>query len=200
MDILSLKYWIFDLDGTLTHAIHDFESIRAELDIPSGAPILETLAAMPASESETLYEQLHQIEIEHAHRAVAQPGVEELLGMLQIAGKQMGIVTRNTMHCANKALSRCGLAEYFSPECIVAREASQPKPSPDGINQLLSLWGGQARQGVMVGDYLYDLQAGRAAGTWTLYVDPDGVFPFQEHADQCIPSLGALLDATRKFE
>lgn len=200
MDILSLKYWIFDLDGTLTHAIHDFESIRAELGIPAGAPILETLGAMPVNESEPLYTRLHQIEIELAYKAVAQPGVEELLRMLRVAGKRLGIVTRNTRHSVDETLSRCGLAKYFDPEFIVSREGSRPKPSPDGINQLLSLWGGLARQGVMVGDYLYDLQAGRAAGTWTLYIDPDGVFPFHEHADQCIPGLGALLDAAREFE
>jgi phosphoglycolate phosphatase-like HAD superfamily hydrolase len=45
----------------------------------------------------------------------------------------------------------------------------------------------------MVGDYLYDLQAGRAAGTATVHVDPSGRFAFAEHADVQVPSLEALL-------
>ena len=44
--------WIFDLDGTLTVAAHDFDAIRAELGLPQGRPILEALlASVSASES-----------------------------------------------------------------------------------------------------------------------------------------------------
>ncbi len=38
--------WIFDMDGTLTIANHDFEAIRAELDLPPDRPILEALAEL----------------------------------------------------------------------------------------------------------------------------------------------------------
>ncbi|HIN00314.1 MAG TPA: HAD family hydrolase, partial [Deltaproteobacteria bacterium] len=37
--LLQRKYWIFDLDGTLTVAVHDFNAIRNELGIPAGQPI-----------------------------------------------------------------------------------------------------------------------------------------------------------------
>ena len=32
--ILSRKHWIFDLDGTLTVAVHDFKAIKEALEIP----------------------------------------------------------------------------------------------------------------------------------------------------------------------
>ncbi|MCZ7597637.1 MAG: hypothetical protein M5U09_07745 [Gammaproteobacteria bacterium] len=32
--------WVFDMDGTLTHAVHDFDDIRRRLDLPEGLPIL----------------------------------------------------------------------------------------------------------------------------------------------------------------
>lgn len=198
MTLLDLEHWIFDLDGTLTHAIHDFESIRAELGIPSGTPILEALATMSRAESEPLYERLHAIELELACSAVPQPGVNAFLEMLRAEGRDLGIVTRNSTLSAVETLRRCGLERFFEPECIVGRESAAPKPSPEGINQLLRLWQADARRGVMVGDYLFDLQAGRAAGTWTLYVDPDEEFPFRQHADQCISGLNVLLDSTRK--
>ena len=34
--LLKRKHWIFDLDGTLTIAVHDFNAIRKELGIPEG--------------------------------------------------------------------------------------------------------------------------------------------------------------------
>ena len=39
----NLKLIVFDLDGTLTVAIHDFESIKRTLDLPTDKPILESL-------------------------------------------------------------------------------------------------------------------------------------------------------------
>ncbi|MBP42781.1 MAG: HAD family hydrolase, partial [Deltaproteobacteria bacterium] len=40
--LLKRKHWIFDLDGTLTVAVHDFDAIRKELGIPAGLPIIKT--------------------------------------------------------------------------------------------------------------------------------------------------------------
>ncbi len=49
--LLNRKHWVFDMDGTLTIAQHDFDAIRDELGLPDNLPILESLAAMPAAES-----------------------------------------------------------------------------------------------------------------------------------------------------
>ena len=45
----------------------------------------------------------------------------------------------------------------------------------------------------MVGDFHFDLQAGRAAGATTVYIDPSGEFPDAAHADHCIRALAELL-------
>jgi len=42
---------------------------------------------------------------------------------------------------------------------------------------------------VMVGDYLYDLQAGRSAGALTVHIDSAGLFRWPELADIMIESL-----------
>ena len=44
----------------------------------------------------------------------------------------------------------------------------------------------------MVGDYLYDLQVGRAAEIATVHVDPNGAFPWPELADIRVNSLDEL--------
>ena len=52
--------FIFDLDGTLTVAVHDFDAIRAELGLPVGRPILEELATLPLAEAAELRERLDE--------------------------------------------------------------------------------------------------------------------------------------------
>ena len=49
--LLKRKHWIFDLDGTLTIAVHDFNAIRKELGIPEGQPIIKTLESLPVKEA-----------------------------------------------------------------------------------------------------------------------------------------------------
>ena len=60
--LLKRKHWIFDLDGTLTIAVHDFNAIRKELGIPEGQPIIKTLESLPAKESRKQKKKLQEIE------------------------------------------------------------------------------------------------------------------------------------------
>ena len=41
------RHWAFNMDGTLTEAVHDFALIRSALDIPPAADILHHLATLP---------------------------------------------------------------------------------------------------------------------------------------------------------
>jgi phosphoglycolate phosphatase-like HAD superfamily hydrolase len=44
----------------------------------------------------------------------------------------------------------------------------------------------------MVGDYLFDLEAGRRAGSATIYLDPTGEFLWQDCADLPITTLAEI--------
>jgi phosphoglycolate phosphatase-like HAD superfamily hydrolase len=46
----------------------------------------------------------------------------------------------------------------------------------------------------MLGDYLFDLQAGRAAGMFTVYIDRDNTRMWQDQADLRLERLDHLLD------
>jgi HAD superfamily hydrolase (TIGR01509 family) len=166
------EFWIFDMDGTLTLPAHDFDAIRSELGLSPGRPILEQLAEIPAARAGELRRRLGEIELEIARRAVAQPGARELLGALALRGARAGILTRNSHANALETLSSCGLRRFFPPDWILGREACDPKPSPDGIHKLLQRWRAEPKRAVMVGDYLFDVQAGREAGTATVLVGP----------------------------
>ena len=192
MELERRPFWIFDMDGTLTVAVHDFDAMRAELGLRPKEPILEQIAEAPEARARALLGRLDEIELELARQARAAEGAHALLERLCARGARLGIVTRNSFANALETLRACELARFFAPECVLGREAAAPKPDPEGIRRLLAHWRAEPHQAVMVGDYRYDLLAGRAAGTATVYVDLSGGFQFAEHADVSVDSLHAL--------
>ena len=192
--LLKRKYWIFDLDGTLTIAVHDFNAIREELGIPEGQPIIKTLESLPLKESRNKKKKLQEIEEELALKATPAPGVEKLLETLNSQNYFFGILTLNTRENAWITLKALGLSEYFTKESVIGRWCAEPKPSPDGIKRLLNHWNIYANDALIVGDYLYDLQVGRAAEIATVHVDPSGNFEWPELTDISVCSLNELTE------
>ncbi len=162
------------MDGTLTIGAHDFDYMRRELGLPADASILEALNAMPDAQAAPLWETLNQMEYH----------VASLLERLTQRGVKLAILTRNTLPVVEQTLQACGIAHFFPREHIFDRDACEPKPSPAGINRLLRLWGADPGDTVMVGDYLFDLQAGKEAGVTTIHLDRQFAWP--EVADICI--------------
>jgi HAD superfamily hydrolase (TIGR01509 family) len=188
------SHWVFDLDGTLTVAVHDFAAIRRELDIPDGSDILDHLTALPSHISQPLHDRLQEIELELAAVTQAAAGAIQLLKQLRGNGVQLGILTRNTRENALRTLELCGLGGYFDPDHVLGRDEAIPKPDPDGIRQLARLWGTGPETTVMVGDYQYDLQAGRSAGALTVHVDTTRSFRWPELADVNVATLNELIE------
>ncbi len=186
--------WVFDMDGTLTIGIHDFEAIRETLELPIGSPILESLRQLPPDIAAVKQKQLREIELDIARQATAQPGAHELLEMLIHQGKQIAILTRNGKDIAHETLDACGLIDFFEPTLVLSRDCHTPKPEPDGILALLEAWDATPAEAVMVGDYKFDLMAGQRAGTATVYIDTVGEFMWSEYADYGVRSLKAVID------
>ncbi|MEQ8768858.1 MAG: HAD family hydrolase [Planctomycetota bacterium] len=185
------RCWIFDMDGTLTVAVHDFDAIRRELGIAPGRPILEALSEMDAVAAAPLHRRLADIELELARDSTAAPGALEFVHALKARGDRLGILTRNTLENARVTLEACGMDEYFEPGDILGRLAAAPKPSPEGIRLLLDRWDARPEDAVMVGDFRFDLEAGRAAGTATLYVTGDRSPDWKHLADETLQWLDA---------
>jgi HAD superfamily hydrolase (TIGR01509 family) len=185
----NCSHWVFDLDGTLTIAVHDFAAIRRQLDIPDGSDILDHLTSLPAHYAQPLHERLQKIEQELAGITRVATGALELLQQLQDCGAHVGILTRNTRENALRTLQLVGLDSYFDPIHVLGRDEALPKPDPDGIQRLANIWGVEPTSTVMVGDYQYDLQAGRSAGSLTVHVDTSSSFRWPELADVSVTSL-----------
>jgi HAD superfamily hydrolase (TIGR01509 family) len=194
-DILDRGHWIFDLDGTLTVAIHDFAMIRALLGVPEGVDILGHLEALPEAESQAARGKLGEIEDELAGRTEPAVGALELVQLLHRRGARLGVLTRNTRDNALRTLGRIGLSPYFAPHEVLGRDEALAKPDPDGILKLALAWERHPSALVMVGDYSFDLQTGRAAGAATIHVDPTRTFRWPELTDLAVGTLFELAQA-----
>ena len=182
--------WIFDLDGTLTVAQHDFAAIRATLGIPPGRLILEYLDSLPAATAAPLRARLDALEAALCASACAAPGARDLLALLHARGTRLGILTRNSR--ANALATLRAAAHYFAPTDVLGRDEAPPKPAPDGILRLLAAWRGQPAQALMVGDVHLDLAAGRAAGVRTIHVSAGAAHRWPALTDHHFSSLEAL--------
>ncbi len=165
--------WIFDLDGTLTIPVHDFAHMRRELGMVTDADILDTIAATQAELRKELTGKLDRLEAFYAAKAAPALGVKELLKYLADNECKLGIFTRNTKEMAVLSLEAIGIAQYFADQAIIGRDDAPHKPNPQGLLRLLGDWQMTVKDAVMVGDFKFDLEVGRAAGTATVHVNED---------------------------
>ena len=197
IDFSKRTHWIFDMDGTLTLAVHDFPAIRNKLGINENLDIIEAIEALPPEEAREKFRLLDEIEIGLTMRSQEQPGAQRLLTLLSEQKKILGILTRNTVRNAKDTLDECNLTNFFPNQQILGRESATPKPSPEGINILLDQWEVDPTSAVMVGDYKYDLEAGRRAGTATIYVDVNEENLWSDLADLHVYHLNEIIDLIR---
>jgi len=161
---MPLKLVIFDLDGTLLEPALDFHAIRAEIGLPPVVPILETMLALEPDARRRAYAILDRHEAEAAARSALMPGAKELLAALRQRGLKLAVLTRNSRVSVDAACQRHGL-EF---DAISTRETHRPKPDPDGVRDLMRAFGVGAGETVVVGDYRFDIEAGRGASVRTI--------------------------------
>ncbi|KWV11552.1 HAD family hydrolase [Xanthomonas translucens] len=188
----QVRHWVFDMDGTLTRAVHDFALIRRELQIPQQADILQHLAALPAEEAAAKHAWLLEHERELAFGAVAAPGAPALLRTLHTAGCRLAVLTRNAQELARLTLREIGVEDVFEGVAILGRDEAPPKPHPGGLQQLAAHWGVAPHSLAMIGDHEYDLQCGRHAGATTVLLHVDNRWPAL--ADLHFADCAALLE------
>lgn len=197
MSLSQIRHWVFDMDGTLTVAVHDFPAIREALGIPAQDDILTHLAALPAEEAAAKHAWLLEHERDLALGSKPAPGAVELVRDLAARGYRLGILTRNAQELAHVTLQAIGLADCFAVEDVLGRDDAAPKPDPDGLLKLARAWDVTPSDMVMVGDYRFDLDCGRAAGARTVLVNlPDNPWPelTDWHAADCV-ALRQMLSA-----
>lgn len=181
---------IFDLDGTLTVPILDFDAIRAEAGLPPG-PILESLADMEENARRAALEVLHRHEHRAAHGSELHQGAKRTLDALRAAGWPVAVVTRNARQWTEIVMRKHDL----TIDALATRDDGVIKPSPEPILRLCRQHGCDPRASWMVGDHLFDIQSGRSAGCTTVLLLSGAAKPdYAGEADHVIAALPDLLD------
>ena len=156
---------LFDMDGTLTEPMLDFPRIKAEMGIGT-RPILEALAEMNDAERRLAEAVLHRHEDQAAEQSKLNPGCRELLDGLRRRKIPIALITRNSRGSVQTVLARHGL----KIEILITRDDAPPKPSPQPLRLACEKLAVEPSRAWMVGDGIYDIEAGLAAGIRTVWI------------------------------
>ncbi len=181
---------IYDLDGTLTKPILDFDKIRAELGIVDGS-VWETILEMPANQREQAERILLQYELQAAKSAELNEGAKEILDILNRRNIRYAILTRNCRQAWEIVRDKFSL----NVSLAFTREHGHLKPDPLAVLQITEALKISAENSLVVGDYLFDIQAGKEAGAKTaLIVHKDKLPDYAVLADYIIRNLLEISD------
>jgi phosphoglycolate phosphatase len=175
---------IFDLDGTLIDSKRDLihsvnamlgEMGRARLDeetisgyIGHGAPLLVSRALGSTAKEDELRRALQfflaYYEEHKMDSTCAYPGIPDALAALSRKKVPMAVLTNKPVKISVRILESLGLASYFRV-IYGGNSFETKKPDPFGANKILTEFGAQPRETMIVGDSEVDVQTARNAGT-----------------------------------
>lgn len=184
---------LFDMDGTLTEPRLDFPQMKIDMGIGPG-PILESLAELNDFDRARAESVLHRHEENAAAESALNEGCRELLNFIQQSAWPTALITRNSRRSVETVLARHNL---FFP-VIVTREDGRHKPHPDPIHLACRQLNVTAVNAWMIGDGRYDIEAGLAAGTKTVWISHGRQPEFTAVPWQTVRNLFELTALLRK--
>jgi phosphoglycolate phosphatase len=207
---MPLKLIIFDLDGTLVDSSVDISNALNYSIAPYGigqVSVKETLTLVGEGVTRLIEKLItkrgRRLEIpvlvarfmdyyatHLADNTVAYPSVPDVLEKLRKFRK--AIISNKSESLSLQVLDSLGLRQFFD-FVAGADTLSKKKPSPEPILEVLSRFAVSPRETVIVGDSIYDVEAGRAAGIRTVAAMYGfGAPGFSRNADFEIGSMGDL--------
>ena len=169
-----IKAVLFDFDGTLTKpGALNFPRLKETIGCPADVPILEFIEDLPIlSQRNEALKQLEHFEKKAAVNSEPNIGAQKLIYFLRSKGIGIGIITRNTLSSVERALQNFEAIDISCFDVIVSRETPvRLKPSGDGIILAAETLKVDVKQILMVGDFVFDIQAGQTAGCMTAFLD-----------------------------
>jgi phosphoglycolate phosphatase len=165
----------FDLDHTLVRSPLDLARLKVEIRAlveSDGLPLPETtrawtigqIIAAASAHRDALGEACWALCTAHEEEAVLdarpEPGAQEALTALRVAGYPLAVWTNNTGPVTRRALATCGLDGFFT--VLVTRDEAALKPDPSGLRLLETAF--PERRIWVVGDSWVDGAAAHAGG------------------------------------
>ncbi len=175
---------MFDFDGTLTEpGSLDFNAIREAIGCPRGRPVLEFIREIPSPEVRSEASRaLDSFEAEAARRSHPNAGAEEVLEFLRRRDVKIGIISRNSLASIKTALGNFTRIKPQDFGVILSRDDPfSPKPKPEGILAAAEALAVPPSEVLVVGDFVFDVEAGYSAGALTAYLTNRGASPACPH-------------------
>lgn len=194
---------LFDLDGTLIDTAADFALVVDELTakagiarvpyaavhqtVSNGARALVQLAFGIDAEHPRFQERLADLlslysqRIEQT-RSSLYPGMEALLSDMEARAIQWGVVTNKPALYARPLLAKLDLLERCA-SLVCPDDVTHTKPHPEPLLLACQQLGLAAERAIYVGDHPRDIEAGKAAGMYTIAVTY-GYLPATPHVEQ----------------
>ena len=164
-----MKGVLFDFDGTLTKpGLIDFMAIKQAIGCPREMAVLEYIGLQPHEKRGVLMKILEVHETKAARSAVPNEGAKACLSTLRNKQIPMGIITRNSLKSVISALEQFEGITCDDFHAVITREGISPKPSPEGVFKAAENMGCLAEELMVVGDFRFDVIAGKRAGAMTI--------------------------------
>jgi phosphoglycolate phosphatase len=206
---------LFDLDGTLADTAPDLAAAVNAMRRDRGRDMiaLEALARVASSGARGMLGVAFDITPEHPDYAAMRdefianyaadlciettlfPGIDTLLQLLEARGIRWGIVTNKAQALARPLVTQLALTP--TKNCVVGGDTTpHAKPHPAPLLHAAEWIGVAPKNTIYVGDDLRDIQAGHAAGMFTVAAAygycGNGLPPAEWGADLLIDSADAL--------
>ncbi|HEY7196203.1 MAG TPA: HAD-IA family hydrolase [Gaiellaceae bacterium] len=203
---------LFDLDGTLIDSggmilasfRHATRTVLAR-EIPDeelvaavgGSSIQEQMRSFDPDRADELVRVYREHNTPLHDQLEAFPGVHDLLERLRDEGRRLGVVTAKHHRTVRLAFDRLDIGRFFDA-VVAADDTNRHKPHPEPVLHALALLDAEPAEAAFVGDSPFDMQAGKAAGVFTVGVSWGKIHPAERllelGADTVVHTPEELLD------
>lgn len=185
---MTIRTAVFDLDGTLIDSLdlilasyrhtmqtHLGHQLPDEMWIAGmGTPLAVQMRHFARADDEAAeMVETYQTHNLANHDRLVRPyaGVRDSLATLRDRGVTLAIATSKRSTATGMGLRACGLPEEWFGAIITADDVIRPKPDPEPVLLALKFSGeSDPSRAVYVGDSVFDMRSGRAAGVITVAV------------------------------
>ncbi len=173
-----MKYWIFDLDGTLVDSFAGyFSTVEKILNKTMSTEERKVCVSLhptdlfamhlPPEKSKEALMELRRMDPAAVANVAKFSAIDNLFQHLKTKGCHISIFTSRDLTSAKLTVKGTGLDQYvdhlISGDCV-----SEKKPNPEGLHQLQKLYNCKYEDMVMIGDHDCDMQAGTQVGAYSV--------------------------------
>jgi len=191
MDIEAVA---FDLDGTITKTQVQFAPYKKRIGCKRG-DVLAYIKKQDLNHQQAMYKILDEYENEIEKDSILNDGFLSLMDFLNERDIKTGIITRSSRRHALQVIKKLGIPITQ----VIGREEIEPKPSGKPLIYLSALLKRPLHKMICVGDFLWDILAGKNAQVTTVLLATDATRKYIHLSDYVIYHLSSLKDILKEY-